>query len=295
MLQNNCIQGSTEWLALRKGRISASKLPVIMGLSPYQTALQLWNEELGFTAPQECRPHMQRGLDIEQQARDWFFDKCGFEMKPDVVFHKDNPLFMASLDGICAYQTIDKPYKVILEIKNNNIEFHEKAKSDEIVEFHQAQMQWQMYCADALECFYLSWRDQDPVVVLVKRDDEFIERAKDAALEFLRCIADLEEPALTARDYVDYTQNHAINFIVSEYREYKNLEKHYAELAESAKKRLLEVTKERNAKGSDWKITRSNVKGRIDYDTILEQFNIDTSLCQKFRKPSTTSYRITLQ
>lgn len=287
---NDLIQGSQKWLSARKGKITASKLPILLGLSPYQTPLQLWNEELGFIPPQETKPHMQAGLDVEKEARDYFEQQFGIEVIPDVVFHPNNPKFMASLDGI----SYDR--KTIVEIKKNNASYHQMAKEGKVIPFHIAQMQWQMYCTgiDCQMCHYISYREGDECIVVVARDDEFIEKAVVAANEFLRLIQDLEEPPLMDADYEDVSNNESIQYLIDRYHEAYDTAKKYEQLAESYKKDIIQQSNDRNVRGNGWKLTRSSRKGNVDYDAIMKQFEIDVNL-DGYRKPPTTSYRISFK
>lgn len=284
-------QGTQEWLNLRKGKITASKIAVILGLSPYQTPRQLWEEELGFRPPQEVKQHMLDGLAAEKEMADFFKKETGIEVFPDVIFNKNNPRFMASLDGINAQRT------VITEYKNNNKQYHEMAKKGQVIRFHQAQMQWQMYCeSDSIPMVhYVSRNGAEKVIVVVCRDDEFIKEAKIAALEFLRMIEDLEEPELIDADYEDVSRDYELQRIVNEYREAQSLSKYYNDLSESHKKCIIQNTNDRNVRGMDWKMTKSSRKGNVDYEKLCLELNISETQKDAYRKPSTTSYRITLQ
>ena len=284
-------QGTEEWLNLRKGKITASKIAIIIGWSPYQTPLQLWEEELGFRPPQETKQHMLDGLAAETEMADFFYEQTGIEVVPEVVFHKDYPKFMASLDGINLLRTI------ITEFKNNNKSYHEMARAGSVVGFHQAQMQWQMFCEGEhiREVRYVSRNSGEKIIVIVPRDDEFIEKLKAAAFEFLRMLDDLEEPPLTDADYEDVSRNYELQQVVNEYREAQSLSKYYNDLAESHKKCIIQSTNDRNVRGMDWKMTKSSRKGNVDYDKLCQELNISESQKDGYRKPSTTSYRITLQ
>lgn len=284
-------QGTEEWLKLRKGKITASKIGIIMGLSPYQTPRQLWEEELGFRPPQEVKQHMLDGLAAESEMADFFYEQTGIEVVPEVVFHKDYPQFMASLDGLNLLRT------VITEFKNNNRSYHEMAKIGQVIPFHEAQMQWQLFCTDENIALvhYVSRNSGEKVIVKVYRDAPFIEKAKAAAFEFLRMIEDLEEPPLTEADYEDVSRNYELQQVVNEYREAQNLSKYYNDLAESHKKCIIQSTNDRNVRGMDWKMTKSSRKGNVDYDKLCQELNISESQKDGYRKPSTTSYRITLQ
>jgi len=285
-------QGTDDWLKLRKGKITASKIAVIMGLSPYQTPKMLWEEELGFREAQKASSHMQRGLDIEDDAREYFKQQTGVEVSPAVIFRKGHPKFMASLDGLSADEL------TMVEIKNNNMSYHDMAKKGLIVEFHQCQMQWQMYVSgDEIEkSNYLSYRNaDDAVIVPLSRDEGYIQKQVEAGLQFLKYIEDLEEPPLMEADYEDVSKNSALQQAVNEYREYNALIKHYTELSESAKKRIISESKDRNVRGLDWKMTKYEQKGRVNYDELLKDLDVKDDDLTAYRKESKTSYRITLQ
>lgn len=280
-------QGSEEWLNLRKGKITASKLPIIMGISPYQTPLELFEEELGYRPPQTVKKHMEDGLASENAARTYFYEKMGIQANPDVVFSEENPIFMASLDGI------SEDRQLILEIKKNNVDFHEMARSGSVVDFHQCQMQAQMYCTGLSMCHYLSYRKGDEIIVVVPRDDMFIEKMVSAGLDFKRRLDDLDAPELTDRDYEDLSADPELHSLVRSYQFNAEQSKLFKDNEERLKKEILDHIGNKSAKGMGWKMTKFKTTGRIDYDTILSQHFPDIDLSQ-YRKPSTTSYRITV-
>ena len=96
-------QGSPEWLAFRKTKVTATDASAILGLNPWKTRLQLYHEKLSNDPPKPCNEAMQRGNDLEPIARDLFKIKTGHKMEPRVVV-KD--WAMASLDGINAWNEI---------------------------------------------------------------------------------------------------------------------------------------------------------------------------------------------
>ncbi len=293
-------QGTKEWLAIRKGRISASKIPIIMGLSPYQTAYELWEEELGLKQKEKTYDkHLKKGLSIESKVVDSFKEKTGIEVVPDVVFHSDNNKFMASLDGI----SHDK--QTIIEIKNNNVKYHALAKKCQIVQFHQCQMQWQMYCANVNTNYYISYRENynpslaqqevDIAIVDLSRNDPYIREQIKFAVDFLRRIEDLDPPPLTDKDYIDDSSNQKLEKFIREYHECKELAKYYETQANSLRHDIILESKQSNVRGNGWKVTKYSVPGRVDYDKILCHHNIDIETCQDFMKPSTTAYRISVE
>lgn len=279
-------QGSEEWLALRKGKLTSSKIPIIMGISPYQTPYQLWEEEIGFGEPKSSSPHMQRGLDVEEEARDFFFQKVGVLVKPAVIFHKQNNLFMASLDGF------NQEHETVLEIKNNNREYHEMAKDGKVIDFHLCQMQWQLFCTGYDNCHYLSYRKGDEHIVVVSRDNDYIKKQQAAAIEFKRMIEDLTPPALTDRDYIDMRDDEELERLGELYRYHKTIATNNNVQCELIRESILQRTENRSVKAKGFKLSKYPVAGRISYDEIPELKQVDL---EKYRKPSAISYRITLE
>jgi putative phage-type endonuclease len=61
-----------QWVVNRKGRIGGSEIGVVMGLSPYKSRVELWQEKTGLIKPKEIShlPHVQRGIIAEPVARE---------------------------------------------------------------------------------------------------------------------------------------------------------------------------------------------------------------------------------
>src|SRR5512135_1888144 len=112
-----------QFLNSRRGKIGASEAAIIMGESPYSTPYKLWRLKLGIDVPADIQPHMQAGLDIENEARKWFHNETGIEVFPYQIQHETIPYMIASLDGI----SLDK--MTILEIKKPSLKDHEFAKN----------------------------------------------------------------------------------------------------------------------------------------------------------------------
>lgn len=280
------IQNSDAWKAYRRGKISASKIPIIMGESPYTTPYELFMEETGLVPPQETQPHMKRGLDIEDEARASFELETGIKMLPAVVVHPDNPLFIASLDGLSA------DGQCLVEIKNNNKEFHEASKFGCVPKFHVAQVNWQMYVSGAKHAYYYSYRSGDPFLTEIIRNDTLIAEMVEQANKFLLLLENLTPPPLSDRDYEDRSNDHYLSNLAVQYHGDQILQKFYEERAERTKDEIKRICGERNAKGPNWKLTRFEEKGRVDYGAIPELKNIDLD---QYRKPPIAKFRITTE
>ena len=90
------VQGSTEWHEHRRQYRNASETPVVLGVSPWQTPYQLWQQKLGRTEP-EVTPAMLHGTQLEPAARAAYEQQTGLVMQPLVVVDGE---YSASLDGL---------------------------------------------------------------------------------------------------------------------------------------------------------------------------------------------------
>ena len=278
-------QSTPEWHAWRKGKLSASKAGIILGLSPYQTPRELWEEEIGLRDPQPSSLHMQAGLDIEDEAREWFWNKMRLEMKPACFEYSDNPLFIASLDGISGSRT------TILEIKKNGKEFHELARSGKVLPLYNAQMQHQMYVTGLDECYYLSYRKGDEILLNVGRDELFITEMIEKELAFKRLVDDLISPELIERDYEDMSYNTELQNLAYRYTLKNDLIKQAEKERCELKNQIKEIVGDKKVKCAAFKINRYKIDGRVDYERIMNDHCPSVSL-ESYRKEPSYAYRI---
>lgn len=280
-------QGTPDWLSWRKGKLSASKSSIILGISEYMTPFELFEEELGLREPKKASAHMQRGLDVEDEARDWLWGHLRLEFKPACWEHV-NPLYISSLDGM----SIDQRH--IVEIKNNNKEFHEMTRSGNIVPMHYAQCQHHMLVTELNECFYLSWRKDDPILVTIKRDQDFINDMIIKETEFKRMCRDLVPPPLTDRDYVDMTDDFILKNLAYNYKFYNDELKNCEKCLKEYKEKIKEISGDRNIKGPGFKLTKYPSRTIIDYDRMIADHCPNVDL-KAYAKPTTYAYRITME
>ena len=101
------VQGSPEWHAHRAKYRNASETPAVLGVSPWVTPYQLWQQRTGRTT-QDVNFAMMRGTQLEPSARAAYEQLTGHVMQPLVLVAGD---YSASLDGM----TLDA--SLIVEIK----------------------------------------------------------------------------------------------------------------------------------------------------------------------------------
>lgn len=187
IIEPHLIQGSPEWLELRKTKITATDASQIMGVSPWKTIHQLYKEKTGGKEPEKKTQAMQRGLDLEPNARALFSIITGIEIEPKVIIKEWQ---MASLDGIshCGQ---------IVEIKCAGPRDHYIALEGKIPKHYYPQLQHQMHVCDVECMFYFSYDGVAGVVVMVDRDDEYIKRLIEKEWDFYQCLLTKTPPEKT--------------------------------------------------------------------------------------------------
>lgn len=272
-------QGSYEWHAFRKTRITATDACVIMGANHWKTKIQLYNEKLSDDLPSPPNERMQRGLDLEPLARDLFALQTGIVVEPRVVV-KD--WLMASLDGINAEGTH------IVEIKCPGPKDHAIALAGRVPDHYYPQLQHQMFVCDVQEMYYFSFDGTDGVAVLVRRDDEYIEKMVTEEKKFYDCIMNKIPPEPSEDDYIEREDSIWLDCAARWKAICKSIEDLEKE-KEDLKKQIIFLSGESNTKGGGISLCQISRKGNVDYAKIPELKRIDLEI---YRKPAINSWRI---
>lgn len=310
------VQRSEAWFPWRKTGITASMIPVIMGLSPYQTPYQLWAELVGLKEPQDLSNnfHVQRGVAQEPEARDAVENEFGKPYMPVCVEADHNSLFKASLDGLYSLGTD----KEVLEIKcpcekiyNEILQLQGQAPS---FQMYAAQVQWQLNCASATSGRLYFWlRGKRPINTAIRRNDAFIAKAEERALWFWNLIqTKTPPPMIEGRDNEVYDFPEVDNTWLSRVEQYKEKSEHLASMESKAKAIKSDLKKleayftdkvPKNVKTFDKdgiRATRVERNGNVDYpmllDLIEKELNviIPENLKVQATKKSTEYFRVTV-
>ncbi len=279
---NHLIQGTPEWLALRKNKIGASDSAPILGLSPWTSAYQLWARKLGLIPESPTTEVMRRGNELEPIAREMFILETGIDILPDVKFHPVRDWQMSSLDGW------NERERVAVEIKCGGKNLFDQACNNIIPDYYFCQMQHQMSTLEIDQMFYLVFFSGNVKIVDVQRDSGFITEMIDKETRFWDCLQNLEAPELTDKDY---TEREDFEWIETT-NQWKELKKNLKELEAQEKyfrERLIDLSGKSNCKGNGIKLSRTVRRGSIDYTSIPQLKNINLN---SYRKESLETYRI---
>ena len=286
-MDNTLIQGTKEWLDNRRKFIGASDAPIILGVSPWKTPYQLWEEKLGFGKEIDLskNPQIVRGNALEPVVLQNFNNENFLTLYPQVVYHKEIKFMMASLDGL------SKEKDVAIEIKCPGKEAHQKALNGEIPEYFYPQLQHQLACLGLDSIYYHSFHESGIATVIVKRDDKYIKKMITKEKKFWECVQTFTPPELTNKDYIQKTSE---DWIVNTDRmkeidhHIKMLEKEKAYIRDL----LIEECNGQSSSGNGVSVAKSVSKGRVDYKKIPELMEIDL---EKYRGKSKEIWTITFR
>lgn len=114
-----------EWLQERKSGIGGSDAAAIIGLNPYKTNIDLWEEKRGIKEAADIsdKSYVKYGIAMEDILRQSFSVKHPeYEIiheENSIIRHPKYPFLFASLDGILV--NLETGEKGILEIKTSEI------------------------------------------------------------------------------------------------------------------------------------------------------------------------------
>ncbi len=281
----NLIQGSNEWRAWRKGKVTASMIAAIMNLDPWTTPLQEYNRQL-LGEEISDNEFMKHGRDTEEEARQWLNKYCGAEYRPICMEHDSIYWLACSLDAWDENSSIKGG-----ELKCPKKRIEQLANIYEIPVHYYPQVQCQMFIAEQDEWRFLlySKESQDGIPLVVKRDDLFIEKMLISIKAFYDRLNAFDPPdPIDGRDVEILDDPDATNAL-SLFKINKGVIDSLEKENEALKQLIIDKANGKSVKIGNTKVTKVITKGRVDYASIPEIKEMDV---EPFRKPNTTSWRI---
>ncbi len=200
------IQGSQEWLQLRAGRVTASRVADVVartksgyGASRANYMAELIAERLtGIPAPSFTNAAMQHGVEREPHARRAYAELMGVEVvEVPFVEHPEIPMFGCSPDGLVGDDGL-------VEIKAPNTATHlETLLTETVPGKYVTQMQVQMACTGRAWCDFASFDPRLPanMALFVRRIDRDVSLILELESEVAAFLAEIDAKveALTER------------------------------------------------------------------------------------------------
>ena len=281
----DCPQGSNEWLIERSKRVTATNIAAIMGISPWKTAMDLFNDKMGMGKPFITNPAIEHGKAMEDPIREYYEAKVGEWFPPAVVVGPEG-WELASLDGINSAKTRT------LEIKTCGKKVFEEALKGNVPSYYISQVQFGMMCVPtAIDCELVFYNCGIYAHVILERDEEYITELYEAGKEFYETsiVAKLPPP-LSEKDSIDMSNDLAWMTLAQQalviYPKMKELEKKW----KSLRAEIQDLTDDGSCHGGGIKLTKKWRPGGLD-TAKMEQDDIDI---EKYRKSPSSSLMLTV-
>lgn len=191
-----------EFLAAREGKIGSSAIPVIMGISPFESPLTLWARMLKTIPPLEDNPQLLMGRLMEPVIARLFEDQYKLDHKEaelekcnSVYIHDEFPTLSASPD----YIGRDGQGQFIVECKNSRAASHWEA--GRCPDYAYLQAMWQMGITGIKRAFVVGLLNNvasSLKVVEVSFDAGVYNQCLEAALDFAKLVETKTQPDITA-------------------------------------------------------------------------------------------------
>lgn len=291
-MNESLIQGTPEWIALRKTCITSTDSSILLGINPWCTPLKLYLRKKGLIPDIESNAAMERGKALEEPARKWFEEKTANIMFPCVRFHKEHKFLMASLDGM----TIEGD--AIVEIKCPGEKTHALALQGEIPDYYMAQIQHQLLVTGLDMAYYVSFDGKDGVIIEIKRNKDMINQILKLAIEFHNCLINNTPPPSSEREYEEIFIDSQDEYIVQELLQTRNEIKRLEDKEDNLKKWVIQ-----KGNGGNFRLCNKEgtpiikafqvpKEGSVDWKALCKDKNISNEDIEKYRKPSTTYYKV---
>lgn len=274
---------STEWLQWRNQGIGSSDAAVILGVSPYSTPYQLWEQKTGKQKKEDkMNWAMNRGNELEPVARAKYELLTGLEMKARLFEHYEHRFMRASFDG---YNADDNKG---IEIKFQGKEAHE---SGIVPDKYYPQIQHQLFCSGAESIDFVSYNpkcEPDMIIINVKPDINWLKDYFTSASNFWqKNVLGDTPPELTDKDIQVVPDLAGLS---QKYINFKKTLKETEDAMRNLEEQIFEIVKDKpKVQFGSIKITRVWRKGNINYKAVPELAGLDLD---KFRSAPSVSHRI---
>ena len=212
------MQSNAEWLEERRRGIGGSDIAAILGMNPWKTAFQVYQEKRKEVESWEGNKATDWGKRMEPAIRQWYSDQTGRDvMLPDkILYHSKYPFMLASLDGF----TDDRR---VVEIKTaRSGKGWGEPGTNEIPDYYALQCQHYMIVTGfEVTDVPVSIGGGSPELYEVPEDKELQEMILDAASGFWQRVIDGNPPdAVTYADAVArYSRSAAEGSVVASQKE----------------------------------------------------------------------------
>lgn len=259
-----------EWLMWRTKGLGGSDAPAIMGVSPWATPYQKWEEKVHGKRSAD-NASKKFGRDTEKASRMEFEDLVGLKMNPANIENVEFPWLLCSLDGM------DTKDDVIVEIKKANKEDHKTACEGRVPDKYYPQCQHILLVTGKTHMYYFS----SPAsklpgkIVHVPRDSEYISGQLFPKLkEFWEMVLTKKPPPFMEHDIHPMDGDEEWERVSNAWKNINFNVKILEEKRDHFKNEMIRLGCG-NAVGNGVNLHFEMVKGRVDYETAIDDYIAD--------------------
>lgn len=281
-------QQGEDWLRWRRNGIGASDISVIMGSTPYNTPLKLWELKCGFRQEEPLNAAMKHGIAHEDVARQWLNSHLQLNLQPVCVEDPEKSHYRASLDGF------DFEHQVLVEIKcpiSENV--LDAAKSTQSVpQYWVDQMQWQIMLSEPKRAMLAMWdfRTNSCITLDMFGHGQRIKKMREKADDFWHCVQIGKAPEPGPTDYIELDDPQLMEYL-EEYRDLAEKMKGLDARKKELRDKIADFGDDGNFRAHEFKVTR--MPPQTTYD--IQQMRYDGINVDKYKKTSDSIgyYKIT--
>jgi putative phage-type endonuclease len=263
-------QRTKSWEEWRLEGLGSSDAAVVMGVSPWKTRYELWEEKTGAKKSEISNWAQQRGTQMEPEARANYELLNDMDLPAHLVEHKVYPFMRASLDGYNAEKNF------ALEIKCPGKKDHEDALNGRVPEKYWPQVQ-HILAITGGELDYYSYSNKRGVAVRVRPDLEYIKKLIEEETKFWNLVVSRTPPE---PDIVEVKDRKMI-VLIQEYQRKKLSVELWTKELSKIKQEIRELLTHPQMKYQDVTLSEFERKGAVDYSKIPELSGIDL---ERYRK-----------
>jgi putative phage-type endonuclease len=287
----------------RKTGIGGSDAPIILGISPWKKAKELWAEKLNLVDPDAPSIVMERGTFLEPLIVKRYKEETGNKVKRTgkTFRHRKHKFMMAHLDGIVLLS--NGGGKGILEIKNPSLKNYGKIEREGIPQMYVVQVQHYLYVKglDWADFYAYNGERHKSYLQRVERDDELIRLLIEKEEAFWACVQEKnppkEEDPEEMAELLPPTEGAKVLLVqgseweqaAQQLKDAKDLEEEVKDLKDEAKQKLISMMGDSTiAEGAGIRVYYTNSQGRKTFNKTALKFDypdIDLEKYMKLGKP----------
>tara|TARA_R100000963_G_scaffold9453_2_gene6275 strand:- start:2618 stop:3568 length:951 start_codon:yes stop_codon:yes gene_type:complete len=179
------------WLSERKHSIGASEAGSVLGLNPYQTAVDVYLSKVGQGIPVDDNLAMWLGRKMEPVIRERFELETGLKVRNDnkIRIDDEHNFLTTNLDGMVVGEKVPVEYKLL------------SRWDGEIPNYYFAQIQHQMMITDTPYIYFvvlLVGFQKQIIIEKYERNEDFINTMREQEVEFwVKYVVNNKPPAPT--------------------------------------------------------------------------------------------------